>query len=129
MKNQSEQLEAFLNWVEDVPRMVVSAEERLHKAEDEETDLSHFLELEDPNRTELYRAGRKLQQVLKERREAKDELDNLEAVAAWAENNQGAINKLKGVLGEMRKVEKRWQNRLYHEKTNVLEGIKHGRDS
>ena len=129
MKNQSEQLEAFLNWVEDVPRMVVSAEERLHKAEDEETDLSHFLELEDPDRTELYRAGRKLQQVLKERREAKDELDNLEAVAAWAENNQGAINKLKGVLGEMRKVEKRWQNRLYHEKTNVLEGIKHGRDS
>lgn len=129
MKNQSEQLETFLNWVEDVPRMVVSAEERLHKAEDEETDLSHFLELEDPDRTELYRAGRKLQQVLKERREAKDELDNLEAVAAWAENNQGAINKLKGVLGEMRKVEKRWQNRLYHEKTNILEGVKRDRDT
>ena len=66
---------------------------------------------------------------MKDRREAKDELDNLEAIAVWAENNQGAINKLKGVLGEMRKVEKRWQNRLYHEKTNVLEGIKRDRDT
>ena len=129
MKNQSEQLETFLNWVEDVPRLVASAEERLHKAEDEEADLNHFLELQEPDRTELYRGARKLQQVLKDRREAKYELDNLEAIAVWAENNQGAINKLKGVLGEMRKVEKRWQNRLYHEKTNILEGVKRDRDT
>lgn len=123
-KLQSEFLETFLNWVAEVPKMVVRAEEQLHRAEDEETDLNHFLELMSPDRTEVYRAAKKLQSVLQDRREAKDMLDTLQPISEWINANAGVINKMKNMLGEVRKTEQKQQNRIYREKTDVLEGVR-----
>lgn len=123
-RQQSEFLETFLNWIADVPKVVARAEDQLHRAEDEETDLNHFLELMSPDRTEVYRAARKLQTVLQDRREAKDILDALAPIAEWISANAGVINKMKNVLGEIRKTEQKQQNRLYREKTDVLETVR-----
>lgn len=126
-RQQSEFLETFLNWVAEVPKMVARAEDQLHQAEDEETDLNHFLELMSPDRTEVYRAARKLQTVLQTRREAKDLLDALSPISEWISANGGVINKMKNVLGEIRKTEQKQQNRMYREKTDVLETVRRNR--
>lgn len=128
-KLQSEFLETFLNWVDEVPKMVSRAQTQLHRAEDEETDLNHFLELMTPDRTEVYRAARKLQKVLQDRREAKDLLDALSPIAEWIESNTAVINRMRNVLGETRKTERKQQNRAYQERTDILKEVRRNGDS
>ena len=57
----------------------------------------------------------------RQRREAKDRIDQTAPVAAWLEERRAVVKELERLLGEVRKQERRASDRIYTPKTKVLE--------
>ena len=119
----SKGLENFLNYVRMMTELHRMAEANRAEAEAETQDLLHALELGDYRAKEQARLARKLREVRRARRESKDIGIQTAPVAAWAEQNSGAIKSLERLLGEVRKAERRGENRSYTPRTKVLEEV------
>lgn len=81
---------------------------------DERTqDLLHDLELNHHSYHERGKIATELVTIRQRRRIAKDKIELLLPLCAWMTNNTKSINQLKGVLGDMRKIDVKIKNRLY----------------
>lgn len=116
-------LEDFLAWLR-------NAEERYHiaEAEDQEAndgtqDLLHRLELAELTTGEAEAVARTLGSVRRRRREAKVLLEQTRPVMDWLESNRRSVKLLERTLGEVRKAERRSQDRIYTPKTKILEEL------
>lgn len=83
--------------------------------EKKQTDLLHFLELDESGYRERIKIGTKLRQCLRERRSIKDHIEELKPLSDFLSDAQykGLLDKLAVVLGETRKSEKYHANRAY----------------
>lgn len=84
---------------------------------DKETqDVLHELELEDVLFDERAKLATKLRKIRKDRRKAKDIVEEKEPLLNWYSENKQAVNKLREALGATRKQEKYHNNRSYTKK-------------
>lgn len=109
--------------VEDVIRFFQEAVKEYHHSlsivkhcEDKTQDIMHELELVDHTYHERAKLAQELAEVRQQRRAAKDMCEILSPLATWYEKQQTAVSALTRVLGEMRKIDERRNNRLYYKR-------------
>lgn len=118
-----EQIEGFLDFMRNVKtdyNIAVSCEK---DANDATQDLLHSLELCKNTYHKYARTAKKLAQVRKERRAAKDIREQLQPIVDWMEENGKFLFKLEMLLGNVRKAEKATEGRFYTPKTDVISEI------
>lgn len=71
------------------------------------------MELQKQSYHQLAGLARELAQVRQKRRVAKDTVSRTEPVVAWLEANRPVVKSLERLLGDLRKAEKRLENRVY----------------
>lgn len=113
MEKRSETIKAFLDLLDESTKLLPMMEERLKREDDLTQDLLHAIELGDGYK-ERNKHATLLAKNRRDRRGCKDAIEELNLLTAWALKNSGAINQLKQVLGELRKVEKHHENRHYN---------------
>jgi len=111
----SEQIEAFLTFLRE-------SEQRFHIAEEQEAnavtnDIHHSLELKEHSDVEVLKLAKELTLARRRRRRAKDEMDALGPVLLWTEENRSVVKSLERLLDEVRKAERRTENRIYAPRT------------
>lgn len=92
------------------------------RSNDETQDILHTIELDKHTYYEYARLSKKLKEIRDYRREAKNTQEALLPLVGWVEQNKPVIKSLERVLGDMRKAEKKQENRMYAPRTDVLEG-------
>lgn len=109
---RSETIKAFLDLMDESAKLLPMMEERMKREDDLTQDLLHAMELGDGYK-ERNKHATLLAQNRRDRRDCKDAIEELDLLMTWALKNSGAVNQLKQVLGELRKVEKYHENRHY----------------
>ena len=111
-------IESFLNYISSVEKSFPFMELEMEKKNDETQDILHEIELGNTTYKERAKIATRLRNVRKERRVVKDYLEEISALVQWVDENKSCLNKLKEVLGQVRKQEKYHQNRTYHKRVN-----------
>ena len=114
-------IESFLDYLRETERELHIAEQTEQAANDATQDILHRLELCELEDVDAERLAYKLQEGRRQRREAKDRIDQTAPVAAWLEERRIVVKELERLLGEVRKQERRANDRIYTPKTKVLE--------
>lgn len=111
----SDQLAQFLNFLRSCAQEYQYYCSMLIEVEKRQTDLLHFLELDESGYKERIKIGTQLRKCLRERRIIKDRVEELKPIADFLSDpkNKGLLDKLSQVLGETRKAEKYHSNRVY----------------
>ena len=109
----SEKIDSFLQFLRD-------CEQRFHMAEADEqeanaatNDIHHSMELEEHDKIGLLQLAEELTAVRRTRRKAKDTISELTPVLDWLENNRAVVKGLERLLGDVRKAERKTENRIY----------------
>ena len=116
----SEPIENFLNTVTQCVNMIDGLTTDIKYFEDATQDVLHKLELSKTSYHERARLAANIASLRQRRREVKDYYENIYPIVSWAIENKGVINRLKQLLGEVRKVEKHRENRYYVYKTDIF---------
>ena len=95
-----------------------AANNELKFCDDKTQDIMHELELVDHTYHERGRLTTELVTIRKRRRIAKDTIETLLPLTTWILNNTKPVNALKGVLGEMRKIDDKHADRMYYKRTD-----------
>lgn len=120
-------LENFLGYLREAEELSRMAEADRAEADAATQDILHALELGQHNAASRARLAQTLREVRRQRRAAKDTQEQTRPVAAWIKENHAAIKGLERLLGEVRKLERQTENRVYIPRTHVLdEGIGNG---
>lgn len=114
-------IESFLDYLRETEQELHIAEQTEQAANDATQDILHRLELCELENVDAERLAYKLRDVRRQRREAKDRIDQTAPVAAWLEERRTVVKELERLLGEVRKQERRANDRIYTPKTKVLE--------
>ncbi|MBS6533599.1 MAG: hypothetical protein KH338_08215 [Oscillospiraceae bacterium] len=114
-------IESFLDYLRETEQELHIAEQTEQAANDATQDILHRLELCELEDVDAERLAYKLRDVRRQRREAKDRIDQTAPVAAWLEERRTVVKELERLLGEVRKQERRANDRIYTPKTKVLE--------
>lgn len=119
----SENIAAFLNFLRNAQSLYNIMRDELHQADNETQDILHQLELHENSCHKIAALGKKLRAVRRRRRAAKDMAEVYEPIIVWANrpDNRELIKGLERTLGEVRKIEKSKENRMYIPKTKILE--------
>ena len=117
----SETIAGFLGFLREAAGQhhIAADEERL--ANDETQDILHRLELYDDTYNETAKLAKLLREVRRKRREAKDINEITGLIGDWAKENAAAVKALERLLGAVRKAEKRHEDRLYGNRTEILD--------
>ena len=114
----SKEIENVLKLFREADEEIAEANEEQRLCEDKQQDILHDFELVEHTHNERGRLGKELTEVRRRRRVAKDTGELLAPLCDWISHYQPAINALKKVLGEMRKVEEKRKNRIYRRKAD-----------
>lgn len=119
----SENIAAFLNFLRNAQSLYNIMRDELHQADNETQDILHQLELHENSYHKIAALGKKLQAVRRRRRAAKDTMEVYQPIIVWANkpDNREMIREMERLLGEVRKIEKSKENRMYIPKTKILE--------
>lgn len=122
----SEGLSGFLDYLQKCQEQYNIVRGELEQADNETQDLLHSLELEDNTYYEKARIAKVLGEVRRNRRSAKDSEMILQPLIDWMsiQKNAEAINALKRLLGDMRKLEKKTDSRWYKYRTDIVQVAK-----
>ena len=121
MPAASQGIEAFLNYLRDTEQQLKMAEQIEQEANDATQDILHWFELYDFRGIEAVKTAHKLREIRHQRREAKDVAWLTSPVVDWIKAHRAEIKELERLLGEVRKRERRTENRIYTPKTKILE--------
>ena len=115
MKKRSEALQNFLNMAEEALREKEFAEAGMERANALTQDILHKLELEKTTYAERAKLATQLMKCRQERRYYKDIFEETEMIETFLSDpqNKKVYEKLKQLLGQMRKAEKYHENRTY----------------
>ena len=106
-------VDGFLSFLREARQENAMAADAELEANNKTQDILHALELEEHSDEEALALARELGQVRRERRRAKDVREATEPVLAWADSSSAEIRRLERLLGDVRRVEKGQQNRVY----------------
>ena len=120
----SKGLEAFLAYLRDMEERSRMAQADRTEAEAASQDIFHAFELWENDADSCVRLGWKLREVRRKRRSAKDTLEQAGPLVAWIRENHAVIKELEQVLGNIRKMERQAENRVYIPRTHILEDIR-----
>ena len=111
------ELERILDGFKAAEEEYSSAQTEQKWCEERTQDLLHDLELNHHSYHERGKIATELVTIRQRRRIAKDKIELLLPLCTWLMNNTKSINQLKGVLGDMRKIDVKIKNRMYWPKT------------
>ena len=114
----SKDLEAVLRFFSEAEEEFARAHDEQELCEDRQQDILHDLELVDHTHNERGHMGKELTAIRRQRRAAKNAYELLTPLRQWLTENAHAMNILKRVLGEMRKIEDRQKNRIYRRRAD-----------
>ena len=111
----SGEIKKFLDFLNRAENFYTFCKENQRNEENLTQDLLHKIELENLSRSELSKMMTKLKTCRKERRYFKDRCEELEDLIELLSDSQGQSfeNKLKNVLGQVRKNENYHKSRTY----------------
>ena len=104
--------------------MYYIAKDMLKECDEATQDILHNMEIDPVKYKERARLATKLQSVRRQRRTAKDMTETTKIISIWVKDNKSIIGSLQRLLGDIRKAEKKQQNRTYIPRTNVIEEIR-----
>lgn len=110
-KNATEQLQKV---VSQTPQRIKKLNEMIQKADWEEQDILHLIELENFNAFQGYDMAEKLQKVRKKRRKYKDELEALSALNRVANNNSKLESHVNLLSKSLKEDEEKKEKRKYN---------------
>lgn len=113
MYNCSGPLEEFLNFLRESERSYHIAEAEEQEAWAGVLDVYHDIELTEHTEAELLTLCLRQKDFLQRRRKAKDLLQSTAPLLAYIETHRKEIKDLEQLLGEIRKAERRTENRIY----------------
>lgn len=109
-------IESFLNYISSLEKSFPFMQLEMEKKNDETQDILHEIELGNTTYKERAKIATRLKNVRKDRRKAKDIVEEKEPLLNWYSENKQAVNKLREALGATRKQEKYHNNRSYTKK-------------
>lgn len=112
---RSEKLSEFLNFI-----CQVKPEYDYYLDVQKILDLLHEIELVPHNAFDMVKIYKQLRESRKQRRLAKDSIRELTPLVTWVEDNKKEIEALKRTLGDVRKVEKMEDGRIYLYRTEIV---------
>lgn len=112
VKLKSEIIADFLDMVEQCKKDYMISSEKISEADRASSDLIHSIEFSNSSR-DRSKAATLLHKVRQDRRFYKDINEEAAVIVNYLEEYKKAMDKLRNVLGEMRKVEEYHQNRIY----------------
>lgn len=120
----SDKIADFLSYMEEQCQMYDIARDMLKECDEATQDILHKMEIDPVKYKERARLATKLQSVRRQRRTAKDMTETTKIISIWVKDNKSIIGSLQRLLGDIRKAEKKQQNRTYIPRTNVIEEIR-----
>lgn len=117
---RSEKLSEFLNFICQVTPEYDYYLDVQADAEAKILDLLHEIELIPHNAFDMVKIYKQLRESRKQRRLAKDSIRELTPLVTWVEDNKKEIEALKRTLGDVRKVEKMEDGRIYLYRTEIV---------
>lgn len=109
----SQRINEFLTFLRECEQGFHMAEADQQDANNETQDILHSLELEKHSYHERARLATVLAGVRQRRRQAKDRMAVLAPVLDWVDGNRPVVKSLERLLGDVRKMEKNAENRIY----------------
>ena len=119
--DEAKTVERFLAFLRETAESRKIAEQEETDANDATQDILHRLELCDDDYRETARLAKVLREVRRKRRTAKDAGERAAVISAWVEENLPAVHRLERALGELRKLEKRNEQRFYNPRTHICD--------
>ena len=120
----SDKIADFLSYMEEQCQMYDIARDMLKECDEATQDILHKMEIDPVKYKERARLATKLQSIRRQRRTAKDMTETTKIISIWVKDNKSIIGSLQRLLGDVRKAEKKQQNRPYIPRTNVIEEIR-----
>lgn len=117
---RSEKLSEFLNFICQVKPEYDYYLDVQADAEAKILDLLHEIELVPHNAFDMVKIYKQLRESRKQRRLAKDSIRELTPLVTWVEDNKKEIEAIKRTLGDVRKVEKMEDGRIYLYRTEIV---------
>ena len=119
---ETKDVERMIKLLDQVEPDILAVAETINQCDNETQDILHELEIVPHTHNERGHISKRLVEVRKARRVAKDAYELLLPLMEWINQNQTAINRLKATLGDMRKQDKRHTNRVYIKKAGAEKG-------
>lgn len=116
-------LEDFLKYLRETESMFHANQMAELAAGSETQDLLHYLELCDQDDETMVSVCKRLKEIRKERRDAKDYILQAGYIVSWIEENRQAIKGLEQLLGQIRKEERRGENRVFSPRTSAIDRL------
>lgn len=116
-------LEDFLNFLDFVEEQRSIQTQNLADRNNDLLDLEHYIEFEKADGKTRLKLYAKLQDTRKERRKAKDMLQTMEPICLWISENQNSVQKLRNLLGQVRKIERGQASRAYAIRGHILDDV------
>ena len=112
------------NFFENIDKLKIDLEKEIKRTELERDDLLHEIELGNLNAVELTKVASVLKDVLKERRQYKDELDKVMTLKGFTDkyNNKLITGDIIQVLKNLKTLEQNKEKRKY--RARVIEDMK-----
>jgi hypothetical protein len=126
VKPHSSVIENIRNYFKSVQSDYAYHYEQVGLKDSEKCDLEHELELGDLTYRERGKLATRLRAVLKERRIHKDYVAAAEEINAFLNDHPKLIDELDKLLGSVRKVEKKLENRSYYPRVRTDLSIGNG---
>lgn len=117
---RSEKLSEFLNFICQVKPEYDYYLDVQADAEAKILDLLHEIELVPHSAFDMVKIYKQLRESRKQRRLAKDSIRELTPLVTWVEDNKKEIEAPKRTLGDVRKVEKMEDVRIYLYRTEIV---------
>lgn len=109
----SKDLETFLNLFRSTEEQYNIHYDNVNKCDKEQQNILHDFEFPKPNYKERGKLGTQLTNLRDERRVSKDSVELTKDIVQFCKDNKAFIDKLKRLLGDLRKKENELENRVY----------------
>lgn len=117
-------ISSFLEYIRECNQNYRIAITEEQEANDATQDILHSIELEKNDYHSYAHLAIRLKEVRANRRDAKDIQIQLEPIVEWAEQNQNTIKSIERLLGDVRKAERKTENRIYTPRTEEINKTK-----
>ena len=124
MPDYSSKISDFLSFLRECEVQNRIADLTVADMDSQTQDILHNIELNENNQYDYICQGFTLRDVRQKRRMAKDTREVTTPICDWIADNPKVIKELERLLGEVRKVEKRSQNRSYINRTEIMKKVK-----
>lgn len=119
----SEEIEHFLKFLRTCAELNKSAEVTEIDMENQTQDILHNIELNENSQYAYICQGFAMHDIRVKRRKAKDTKAVTAPITEWVCQNKKTINDLEKLLGDVRKAEKRTENRVYINRSRIMDGL------